>query len=546
MDVLKKQLANIQQQLSGLSASQKMLTLSLVAIMMMTFIWWGRYAGTAETEPVFNQSLDTEQVQRIRSVLKSESIPFEIAGDKVLVPVEKKDLAVAALVEANAMPKNASGSYEDWMGKVSPFASPSMNDKMNNEYLQQRLGSILCLMKGVAEANVLIDPTHERYVGQRVEPSAAVSIRTKNGEGNKDLAKSVAYFVAASNAHMRPSRVSILIDGKAVSVRDPDPNLPDGDIDETIAKQEARYAMNVKEALSQYGSNVVAVVHAKIDLVTLRSNSLTYGTVKAKEVKNETESSDTTTPQAATAEPGAAPNTGLSVPTTPAPSANATTNTQKDKTENQVFADQTNEDKSKPAGEPMAVSAAVSIPRTFFVQEAKGADNSAKQPDPKEVQAAFESHKDEMIQMVMNAIGIADPKAVSISLGPDIPMLMATDGAGTSTSSGSGGVTSLTNHLKEVAVGALAVISLVMVSMRVKKSAPAPVIAATVEDTTPIHLGPTIDIAGEVSETDQALDGMELDEDAIKANQMVDQVSTMVKENPDAAATMVKRWLNRS
>ena len=59
-------------------------------------------------------------------------------------------------------------------------------------------------------------------------------------------------------------------------------------------------------------------------------------------------------------------------------------------------------------------------------------------------------------------------------------------------------------------------------------------------------LGARIDIAGEVSEGGQTLDGMELDEDAVKAQQMVQQVSTMVKENPDGAANMVKRWLNRS
>ena len=53
-------------------------------------------------------------------------------------------------------------------------------------------------------------------------------------------------------------------------------------------------------------------------------------------------------------------------------------------------------------------------------------------------------------------------------------------------------------------------------------------------------------IAGEVGEGKAMLDGMELDEDSIKAQQMVEQVSTMVKENPDAAANLVKRWLNRS
>jgi flagellar biosynthesis/type III secretory pathway M-ring protein FliF/YscJ len=39
---------------------------------------------------------------------------------------------------------------------------------------------------------------------------------------------------------------------------------------------------------------------------------------------------------------------------------------------------------------------------------------------------------------------------------------------------------------------------------------------------------------------------MEMDEDAVKAQQMVEQVKTMVKENPDAAANLVKRWLNHA
>ena len=51
MDLLKKQLEKIQQQLTGLSASQKMLTASLVAIMVMTFVFWGRYASNSEMEP---------------------------------------------------------------------------------------------------------------------------------------------------------------------------------------------------------------------------------------------------------------------------------------------------------------------------------------------------------------------------------------------------------------------------------------------------------------------------------------------------------------
>ena len=41
MDLFKSQLERIQKQLSALTPSQKMLTASMVAIMVMTLVWWG-------------------------------------------------------------------------------------------------------------------------------------------------------------------------------------------------------------------------------------------------------------------------------------------------------------------------------------------------------------------------------------------------------------------------------------------------------------------------------------------------------------------------
>jgi flagellar biosynthesis/type III secretory pathway M-ring protein FliF/YscJ len=98
-------------------------------------------------------------------------------------------------------------------------------------------------------------------------------------------------------------------------------------------------------------------------------------------------------------------------------------------------------------------------------------------------------------------------------------------------------------------VGVLALMSLVMVSMMVKKGTPMPIVtasAAVPEVEEAVTIGSDETVAGEVGESDQALDGMELDSGTVKAQQMIEQVSTMVKENPDGAANLVKRWLNRS
>ncbi len=86
--------------------------------------------------------------------------------------------------------------------------------------------------------------------------------------------------------------------------------------------------------------------------------------------------------------------------------------------------------------------------------------------------------------------------------------------------------------------------------MMVKKSAPAPALlaagaAAAVSGGGMQQLSSGEAVAGEAGSGNTMLDGMELDEEAVRTQQMLDQVSTLVTDNPDAAASLVKRWLNR-
>jgi flagellar biosynthesis/type III secretory pathway M-ring protein FliF/YscJ len=86
-----------------------------------------------------------------------------------------------------------------------------------------------------------------------------------------------------------------------------------------------------------------------------------------------------------------------------------------------------------------------------------------------------------------------------------------------------------------------------MMFMMVRKGAPpmpVPVTPAGSPEPKPLIAGDMV--AGQVTEGNPLLDGMELDDDSVKASQMLDQVQQMVTANPDGAASLVKRWLNRT
>src|SRR5438105_2863402 len=121
MDFLKVQIDRIQQQLSGLNSSQKMLTATLVAIMVMTLLWWGHYAGQAEMEPVLNQSFNDTEIAQITARLASKGIAYKLQGDKVLVPADRKFEVLADLSYSQLMPRDTHNGFDELSKQFSPW-----------------------------------------------------------------------------------------------------------------------------------------------------------------------------------------------------------------------------------------------------------------------------------------------------------------------------------------------------------------------------------------------------------------------------------------
>src|SRR5699024_5835655 len=107
-----------------------------------------------------------------------------------------------------------------------------------------------------------------------------------------------------------------------------------------------------------------------------------------------------------------------------------------------------------------------------------------------------------------------DPSSVTVEtypdLSPDMPTMVASAAASSPLTF------QVSSHIKEIALGALAVLSLFMVLMAVRKSAPQPAIATAQSEPAP-QPPPVIEsenLAAEVSGDDGTLEGMELDDDA--------------------------------
>jgi len=545
VDLLKAQLARIQQQLGGLTASQKMLAGTLVAVMVLTLMWWAKYAGEPEMEPVLNQSLAQEDIAQITTRLDSKGIHYQVSGDKIMVPADRKLEVLADLTYAHALPHDFKSGFDEMVKQMNPLDSESRDEAMYNEAKARSLAEVIRRMPGIADATVIIDPTSERrFNGDSIQPTASVSITTRqDGQAHvKQIAEAAADWVAGAQAGLLRSRVNIVIDGVPRRVRDPgDGDLPDGDsVLDTTREYDDYYRSKIAEHLGFIKGAFISV-NVLVDNTTSHVQQHTIDEKKSMKTETdiETRTTETTGGQGG-ADAGVAPNTQLSIPSGGGGGSPGTSTTEDDKTKIAILPSYSDNDTKKPAGTATVTSAAVRVPHSYFVGIYKDL-NGGKEPDEaalKQIEASEFDNIRKEVKACTNvntddAVVVAEyndpyvPPAVTQQAASPVPAIVGT-------------------HAKEIAVGALAFLSLFMVSMMVRKGSPAPLPAVAAAPPEPtIHPVPS-DLAGEVGEGDPLLDAMELDEDAVKTQQMLDQVEKMVSANPDSAATLVKRWLNRT
>ena len=273
-----------------------------------------------------------------------------------------------------------------------------------------------------------IDPSHDHLIGGDVEPSASVNLTMADPtKADKKLAEAIAETVAGTNAHMRRSRVHVIMDSRTFAIKDPDPNLPDGEIDEEEAKAEDHMEGEVKRALGYFNADVIAVVHANVDAIASHQTETTFPKIQVKDTVTNTQTTNTTASTPTSAEPGAAANTGGSLTANaPATGGGGTTSDSKtEDTKSQAFPDQKVIESSKPAGLATAISATVSVPASYFQTLLKNRSHSDKDPDPADVDKEFAAQRSELLAKVMHAIALNDEKAISVDMYYDTPLMMA-------------------------------------------------------------------------------------------------------------------------
>jgi len=546
MDLLKSQWERLRKQVEGLSASQKMLAAALVAIMVMTLAWWGRYAGQSEMEPVLNQAFSADEIGRVQLRLGGLGIRTEIQGDRVLVPGEEKLKALAALGYDQLLPQDTTTGFDEMVKDINPWEPTGTTNKKWVLAKQATLAKVIRGFPDVARAVVIIDATSERRFGDSVQPSASIDITTRSkGKASRKLANAAADVVSGSQAGLGKDRIRVVIDGATVQVADGgDGQTVDGDrMLEQIAAMERYRADHIRESLGDIKGLLVSVT-MRMNTQSRHETRHEYDPTKViqKERQTTNETTESTSSSPGGGEPGINANTGVSVGGGAAGGGGTTQTQEKTTATFENFPSESNTVINAPAGEAVVTGAAVRVPLSYFAHIYVSKNPNVKDPmDEALLQPLVDRELSKIHEIVMKCAGLESENQVVVSSYVDARPEPPPGIEPTASVQGLVG-----SHAREIGVGVLAVVSLCMASLVVRKGGGAPPVPSQAEAKETPALTTAGDVVGEAGQGNSLLDAVEMDDTAVKAQQMLEEVSTMVKEDPDGAATLVKRWLNRA
>ena len=567
MERLRQAMATIRKYLGGLTPTQRVLIGSIGVIAAMAMFLVAQYAGRPALVELLPGVAPADQ-QRAATILRASNFAVKDQDGRLMVDPATQGRALAVLQEENSLPDDTTVLFRNIIDKQSWQNSRTQNEQIYQIALQNELSRVIGNFRGIKSATVLIDAPQAQGLGAAVrKPTASVTVFTEGGRAiEQSTVDAVASLVSGAKAGLAVQNVRV-IDGTSGRQRTPtaeDDTTPN-QYRETVAAEEDRKRKQLLELVSHIPGVVVAVT-AEVDLTRRDWQSTTYnspeegGTVSLPARETKTTNTEGGTSIGA-GEPGLRSNQSQDISR-----GAGSGGPRSEKKDSQMEMDNRIGSKvervSDARGNPTRYAASVNVPEGYvetLVKRAKelagagsggAASGAAVTVSAQEIKDRFDELAATITASLMPHLKTSQTDGVvNVSLVPiEIP------GTGTGIESkaglfgtGGGGVLALgdgSSLIEKGVLGLLALVAVGMMVMMVKRGGKSPELPSPAELMgVPPVLETGSSVVGEADETETAMAGIEIEEDSVRVQKMLEQLSEMVTNDPSGTTRMLNRWL---
>lgn len=540
----------------GLSMNARLLLGALFIILAMSLVLVGQYAGKPDLVPLA-VSLDTEARVNVINFLNSRQIRYEEKAGDLMVPIEQRYVVLGEL-QSGEMISGDQIDFDKLVQQDSPFMSRWQNQKRWMVAKMNVVSRIISNMQGIRRATVLIDvPEHTPGIGRSFVPSSAsVSVETDGTALSQDKVDAIARSVSRAQAGLKVENVAVtdLTTGRHHRARGDESILASNYL-EVQQNNEKKYLTTIQDALG-YIPGVNVTVNVVADAREVRSRRNDYDNPKLGVLAEESRATSSTNRRGGPRQPGVEPNTGLDVS---ASAENLSTSSDESSSTRTVpaFGNETFQIVDG-KGYALKINATIGVPKSYFVglwREQGGAERDAV-PDPAALDAIAVAEISRIQSQIEPLIDTGEVEgavkgSVNVSMFNDVAVAKAFGGTALggwtgASEPGSNGIFDVGGGLvKYVSLGGLAFISLAMMFMMVRKAGYRDELPSAQEL---IGIPPALadlesELVGEAVESDTPMDGVEIDDETQRRQQMLEQINAAAEEQPEELAAILRKWI---
>ncbi|MEE8452621.1 MAG: hypothetical protein V3R99_11925 [Thermoguttaceae bacterium] len=516
--------------------------LLVVVVVSLGYLFTGQIASP-DTDLMNGQPVPASLIPAMLAAFDAAGLKstYEIRGTQILVPRGQQTTYLAALADAGALPPNIHDVLAEPMKDASSFMSSADREAKEKVAKQRALSMIVSSMKGVRTAYVLYETKKKGGLRREEATTAVVMVTPAASDSLTGKLVSAIRHLVADAINTPPENVGIVdTDGRNY------PGDPDGPGGEnrfvTLKRVHAEaYRGKILKTLS-YVPGVTVAVSVELNLEKEWSETDIQYNPKgfAFSEMDESVSESSETPRVAGA-PGFSSQGSMNTPQRLSGSYGQGSSTSLESTKREVdsIPDVIQKAIKKEGLTPKRVTVSVAVPSSYYKKiwkelnppEEGEEPATPEQADLATIQVTEEAKIKEAIAILLPVPeGIADAgDLVKITTFQDIPPAeMPVPGMGENAMVWFG------QYWSTVGMIGLAAFSLVMLRSMVRSSAPE----------SEVRKPRVASIEGEESERSEE-DNIEhrLSRFAGSGRSLRDELSELVKEDPDAAANILKGWI---
>jgi flagellar M-ring protein FliF len=547
MDAINQAIAQLTELFRNMSAGSRLTAGLLLVVAVVSIGYLFNYQVTGGDDFLFNgASIRSEDLNKMELAFgKAQLNAYTIVGSRIKVPHSVRSQYMGALADAGALPKGILSEVIESTNS-SPIDTPSQRAERLKVGLERELSTIVGSMQGMESASVFLSEVQQPADFQNpLLKSAMVYVRTPGSAPiDNDQGKKICYLVAGAWAGLKVDNVTVLDQNGGLVHFDPNESSGQTQYQSAVTESEQRLRKMVMNALS-YIRGVTVTPKVVLDTKKYEQTRGVKHDPKTIPLKTFEES---TTNSSETAPPGGQPGVEINQPrslgqTAGNPVKPLTQQSEKSKNESLNTVSSTTTISENVGLTPLHESVSIGIPTSYYEnvwlqrnppkpgEEAKKPEQAALDTIRTEVEANV---KKAIAPLLMASGGQTDTnELVTVMSFQDIKVPEIASAPITSTAA-----SWFDQNWRTLAIGGLVIVSLMMLRSMIRSiPQPEPEVASA-----RISAEETTDSKEEPAEATAA---RRLRRMNTSGPSLRDELSELVKEDPDSAANILRAWIGQ-